>query len=109
MKVLYIFLFVLLSYSCNQKVGGACDYESVTQTVGVSEIIKNGDVLESIMLSGGDASSVFSYTLTSEEIKKFSEIDFQKIHEARQSVEITIEKITKGTCVPYEIIQIKIL
>ena len=103
MKLVALCIFILVCLSCNQKVGGPCNYETLTQTVGVSEVIKNGDSLESVMLSGGDASSVFAYTLTSEEIKKFSEIDFQKVREASQNLEITIEKITKGTCVPYVI------
>jgi hypothetical protein len=107
MKLLFGISFILLFTGCNQKVGGNCTYESFNEQVGISEIKMNGEDIEFVTLSGGDASSVFSYKLSSEDLKKFPDINFQQLKEKRQSLEITVEKITKGSCVPYVISTIK--
>ncbi|PQB05287.1 hypothetical protein [Aureitalea marina] len=98
-------LFMSL-FSCNQKVGGPCSYEQNSYTMGVTELIKSNDSLQFVVLAAGDAASVKQFKFSAEELAKF-DLDFEQISRDRKELQVTLEEITKGTCTPYHLVDIK--
>ena len=101
MKYLTIAVILLTLSSCKQKVGGPCEYTTLSEEVGISEIIEENGAIQFVMFSAGDASEVRSYKFSMEDLNSLdTTMDFQKIQQERQGLILEMEQITSGTCTP---------
>lgn len=111
LKTLFSTLLILfLIFSCKkEKVGGPCTYAEIEQEMVVTFIDGSidGDFMVSFQLKGIDTDDV--YRITKEQFAKINRnFDLKALENKSNSYTVSIEEITKGSCTPFVIRNIKL-
>ena len=110
-SLISIVLITLFIISCKkEKVGGECDYATVIKEVKVTFIdgsISNDDFMISFQPLGTDGNEVYRVN-KNDFIKINRNFDLKQLLDSNQVYNMKIDEISKGSCTPFIITDIKL-
>ena len=106
MRICLFLLTLVLMNSCKERVGGPCEYKEISYDMRVTELVKNDGKLEFIDLVMDSEDVSRRYRFSVEEIVKYN-LDLESLVGQDKTLTVTLDEITKGTCTPYMLKDIK--
>ena len=106
MRFSLFLLTLVLMNSCKERVGGPCEYKEVSYYMRVTELVKNDGKLEFIDLVMDSEDGSRRYRFRAEEMVKY-DLELESLVGQDKTLMVTLDEITKGTCTPYMLKDIK--
>ena len=106
MRIGLFLLTLVLMNSCKERVGGPCEYKEVSYDMRVTELVKKDGKLEFIDLMMDSEDGSRRYRFRAEEMVKY-DLDLESMVGQDKTLRVTLDEITKGTCTPYMLKDIK--
>ena len=106
MRLTLFLLPLVLMNSCKARVGGPCEYKVASYDMKVMELVEIDGKLEFIDLVMDGEDGPRRYRFNAEEMVKYN-LDLEAVVGGDKTLKVTLDEITKGTCTPYILKDIK--